>query len=517
MKFKILRISAICLFLPFLLNAQSLTDKQIDSIALKAIKTFNVPGLSLAIVKDGKVAYEHGYGVRSFKTKQPMDANTLAGIASNSKAFTAAALGILVDDGKIKWDDTLTRYIPEFKMYDDYVTHNFTIRDLLTHRSGLGAGAGDLLHNPDSTDFTIKDVIRSLQYLKPASSFRSKYAYDNILYMVASELVKRVSGLEWTDFVEQRIMQPLQMADSRAAFERIKGNGNVIDAHHEEDGKMICERPEDAGLDMGAGGIFSSTADMAKWMLMQLNNGRYGEGLSKRLLSEEVHHDMWTPQTILPVPKSGEYNTHFAAYGLGWFLEDVKGYLEISHTGQDEGMISMVLLIPELHYGITVLTNKDGGGAVLATVEQITDSFLGLKGTDKIKKWTDKVANQRTEADTVTAGIWKKAENTKQNQPLTTFTGTYRDPWFGDVIISPYKNRLWFKSVHSHQLKGEMLPYEKNVWIVKWQYRGLNADAFVRFEADAKDNINGISLKPISPATSFAFDFDDLDFKKVVN
>ena len=379
---------------PCIAMGQALTPSQVDSLAEKAIKAFNVPGLSVAIVKDGTVYYQNGYGVRSIITGQKMDANTLAGIASNSKAFTSAALGILVTEGKLNWDDKLTKYIPEFRMYDDYVTENFTIRDLLTHRSGLGAGAGDLLHNPDSADFTTEDVIRALRYLKPASSFRSKYAYDNILYMVAGELVRRVSGMSWADFIEKRIMQPLQMNDSRASSVRITNNPDVIDGHYEQDGKLKVVKVTDQGIELGAGGIYSSASDMAKWMIMQLDSGKYGPGLSWQLFSPEVHKEMWTPQTIIPVTHYGEYHTHFGAYGLGWFLTDVRGYLQVSHTGQDDGMISEVSMIPELNLGIVVLTNKDGGGAVLAMVDQLTDAYLGIKGTDHIREMAERVKKQ---------------------------------------------------------------------------------------------------------------------------
>ena len=195
--------------------AQPLTTKQIDSLTLKAMKVFNVPGMSIAIVKDGKAAYIKGYGVSSIATRQPVDENTLFGIASNSKAFTTAALGVLVNEGKLKWDDKVIDYIPEFQIFDPYETANFTITDLLTHRSGLAQNEGDLMHNPDSADFTINYVIHNLRYFKPASSFRSTFAYDNILYLVAAELVKRLSGISWQQFIETRVMRPLQMKKQR--------------------------------------------------------------------------------------------------------------------------------------------------------------------------------------------------------------------------------------------------------------------------------------------------------------
>ena len=178
-----------------------------------------MPGIAVAVVKDGKIIHAKGYGVRSLNTMQKVDENTLFGIASNSKAFTVAALGILVDEKKIKWDDKVTDYIPEFRMYNPYVTEEFTIRDLLTHRSGLGLGAGDLMFWPDSSNFTKKDMIHNLRYLKAVSGFRTKFDYDNNLYMVAGEVVARVSGMSWEDFIQTRILNPLGMTASCAFFQ----------------------------------------------------------------------------------------------------------------------------------------------------------------------------------------------------------------------------------------------------------------------------------------------------------
>ena len=287
----------------------------------------------------------------------PVDEHTLFGIASNSKAFTAAAMGMLVDEGKLRWDDKLIDYLPEFRMYDPYVTHEFTLRDMLTHRSGLGIGAGDLMRTPDSSNFTLKDIIYSLRFIKPETSFRSRYAYDNIFYLVAGELIARVSGMSWGDFIESRLLRPLQMTHSGASYKRVKQSTNIIDGHRELNGQLVTITRTDVEMDAGAGGIYASAADMSRWMLMQLHNGRYGPNLTQQFFSEPVHKEMWTPQVIIPASRQGIYNTHFGAYGLGWFLVDVKGVEQIFHTGQDDGMISEVALMPELGLGITVLSN----------------------------------------------------------------------------------------------------------------------------------------------------------------
>ena len=284
-----------------LLHGQPLTSKQIDSLAERSMKAFNVPGIAVAVIKDGKIIHEKGYGVRSLNTQQKMDENTLFGIASNSKAFTAAALGILMDEGKIKWDDKVRDYIPEFKLYSPYVTEEFTIRDLLTHRSGLGLGAGDLMFFPDSSDFVLKDIIYNLRFLKQVSGFRTKYDYDNNLYIVAGEVVARVSGKSWDDFVQERIINPLGMVKTATSFDRLTDKSDVIDGHAPVDGKVQVIARSSMKVGHSAGGINSNISDLCKWVQLWLNKGKYGDGLSKTLFSENVYNEMTSPQTIIQV------------------------------------------------------------------------------------------------------------------------------------------------------------------------------------------------------------------------
>ncbi|GAC1585358.1 MAG: hypothetical protein NVS3B19_02770 [Ginsengibacter sp.] len=232
----LITISQITLF------GQNITSRQVDSIVEKTLKTFDVPGIAVGIIKDGKLILAKGYGVRSLNTMQKVDEHTLFGIASNSKAFIAAALGMLVDEGKLKWDDKVTDYIPEFKLYNPYVTEEFTVRDLLTHRSGLGLGAGDLMFWPDSNNFTKQDMIHNLRYLKQVSGFRSKYDYDNNMYMVAGEVLHKNTGISWEDFIQTRILDPLGMNETAPTFKRLKNKSNVIDPHAPVDGKVVVIR-----------------------------------------------------------------------------------------------------------------------------------------------------------------------------------------------------------------------------------------------------------------------------------
>ena len=298
-------------------SSQTISSGEIDSLVERTMTTFDVPGIAVAIVKDDKVIHSKGYGVRSLNTRLKVDSNTLFGIASNSKAFTTAALGILIDEKKLTWDDRVIDYIPEFRLYNPYVTEEFTIRDLLTHRSGLGLGAGDLMIWPGSNNFTLKDIIHNLRYLKPVSGFRTKYDYDNLLYIVAGEVVARVSGMSWEDFIETRIMQPLSMTGSAASYNRLKDKSNVIDPHAPVDGVVQVIGRDFSEVADAAGGIYSNLTDMCKWITMQMNNGKYGSDLKKQLFSEEVHDAMWSPQTIIQVGRPNAYKTHFASYGSG--------------------------------------------------------------------------------------------------------------------------------------------------------------------------------------------------------
>lgn len=495
-------------------NAQTLSSEAIDGLVERSMKAFDVPGIAVGVIKDGKVIHSKGYGVRSLNGTQKMDENTLFGIASNSKAFTTAALGMLVDEGKIKWDDKVRDHIPEFKLYAPYVSEEFTIRDLVTHRSGLGLGAGDLMFFPDGSDFTLKDVIHNLRYLKPVSGFRSKYDYDNNLYIVAGEVIARVSGKSWADFVEERIIQPLGMTKTAALFERLKDKSNVIDGHAPVNGKVQVIDRSSVKVAAAAGGINSNITDLSKWVITLLSNGKYGD--NKRLISEAVHRELWTPQTIIRVNDPGPYNTHFAAYGLGFFLSDVNGYKQVTHTGGLEGMVTQITMIPELNLGIIVLTNQQEGGAFSSITNQIKDGYFGKSGTDWVTFYSDRRKKSLSDAKTMTDGVWKKIDEAQKSSGVSIdpFIGNYSDAWLGTVTISIKDGKPWFQSKRSPKLTGELLSYKGNTFVVKWVDRSMDADAFVSFSLDEEGKASGFTMRAISPLTDFSYDFHDLEFHR---
>ncbi|MGI4886296.1 MAG: serine hydrolase [Janthinobacterium lividum] len=511
---------ALCTYLPAAAQSPAppvtLDVAAVDAVVAHALQTFKVPGMAVAVVKDGKVVLAKGYGVRSVATKAPVDANTLFGIASNTKAFTTAALGLLVDEGKLRWDDKVTDYIPEFKLYDPYATAEFTVRDLLCHRSGLGLGAGDLMFFPDSTNFTLKDVIHNLRYLKPASSFRTKFDYDNNLYLVAGEVVARISGQPWADFVEARLLKPLGMSHSAAAFARLPDATNVIDAHSEIDGQVrVIPRDRDV-IGGAAGGIYSSVNDLSLWVRMLLG----GPGAPASLLKPATQYELWSPQTILRVRATPTpYNTHFGAYGLGWFLRDVRGYKEAAHTGGLPGMVTQVVLVPEQHLGIIVLTNQESGLAFTAVNDFIEDQYLGLPAHDPVAEMAERAKAYIGGYDRDLATAMKQVALAQKAAPkrpnYAPYLGRYHDAWFGDVTLAAQGPQLWLRAARSPRLVGQLLPYRGNTYVVRWRDRTFHADAFATFALDEQGQATGLRMKPVSEETDFSYDFQDLDLQRV--
>ena len=519
MKKSLLLIVAVFQIISVIAQTQPISARQIDSLTELVLKTFNVPGIAVGVVKDGKLIHAKGYGVANLTTGKKVDENTLFGVASNSKAMTAAVLGQLVDEGKIKWDDRVTDYIPEFKMYDPYVTDAFTIRDLLTHRSGLGLGAGDLMMFPDGSNFTKKDIIHNLRYLKPVSAFRTKYDYDNNLYIVAGEVAERASGIKWEDLVEQRIMKPLGMQKTAASLYRLKDNSNTVRPHAPVNGKLQVLDIDWSESANAAGGIWSNVTDWSKWVITQMNHGKYGEGLQNKIFSAEVHEETWTPQTVIKAGTAAPYNTHFAAYGLGWFLSDVKGYKQVTHTGGLAGMVTQVVMFPELQLGIIVFTNQQMGAAFNAISRTIQDSYLGVSGYDWVKIMKERVDKGEAEAkkigDDVERDMQTQLSKAGGKFNFQPYLGTFRDVWFGDIEISMKNGKAWLDCKRSPKLSGEVLPYKGNSLIVRWADRTLDADAYLMFTTDMDGKPSGLTMKAISPLTDFSFDFHDLDLKRI--
>ncbi|NMO18203.1 serine hydrolase [Pyxidicoccus fallax] len=500
--------------------AQQPAQADIDAVVERTMKTFEVPGIAVAVVQDGKVVMAKGYGVRKLGERAPVTADTLFGIASNSKAFTAAALAMLVDEGKLKWDDRVIDHLPSFQMHDPYVTRELTVRDLLVHRSGLGLGAGDLLYFPRST-FTEDEIVAKLRHIPPASSFRSKYAYDNILYLVAGKVIEKASGKTWSAFMRERIFQPLGMRASNTSVKELRPGANVAIPHAKSDGVLGAIQPMSFDNNAPAAAINSSVNDLARWMLAQLERGAIpGTEGKKRLFSEEQSREMWSAQTVMPIKEPSKalasLRPNFSAYGLGWTLRDYRGFKLVGHTGGLPGYLSRVVLVPELKLGIAVLTNQEEGGGFEAPTWTLLDAYLGAPATDWVAAFKAEDTEREAKANAA-VGLAASARNaqSKPSLPAGAYVGTYRDAWYGDVAIVKEGEKLVLRFSRSPQLTGELEHWQYDTFIARWKERSLNADAYVSFALKPDGAIGEMRMQPVSPLTDFSYDFQDLRFTPV--
>ncbi|WP_350017031.1 serine hydrolase [Rhodanobacter sp. IGA1.0] len=486
-----------------------------------ARKTFDVPGIAVAIVKDGKVVMEQGFGLRQIGKPDQVDARTLFAIASNTKAFTAAALQQLADAGKLKMDDRVIDHLPWFRMSDAYVTHEIRIRDLLAHRSGLSLGAGDLLYWPP-TSYSTKEVVQRLANVPIKNGFRSGYAYDNILFAVATLVIEQASGQSYADYVREHLFQPVGMDESLVDMTYLKPGMDVAMGHAKADFKDLQPVPPMAWLnDPGAGGIYSSVHDLAKWMNVQLAGGVLpgtgNDGEPQRLFSDKAHQEMWSMLTPIrvgkpSVPALAALTPNFSGYGESWFLSDYRGQKLVWHTGGWPGMVSRVTLVPGQNLGVVVLTNAESGAAFNAVTYRVLDAYLNPdQKTDWVAVYDSAVKKSEAKADDSLAK--HEASRDKHSKPslaLARYAGTYRDPWYGDVVVSHENGKLRLRFSKTAQLVGTMTPWQHDTFTVRWDDRTLNADAFVNFDLDVDGHITEMRMQPISPLTDFSFDFQDL-------
>ncbi len=487
----------------------------LDAYVAASMKNFDVPGMAVAIVKDGKIVVAKGYGVRKLGDPTPVDEFTMFGIGSNTKAFTTAALATLVDEGKLSWDDPVYQRLPGFVLYDPYVSHEMTIRDLLTHRSGMGLGEGDLLFWPHTT-YTREEVIYKLRFMKPASSFRSHYAYDNLLYMTAGQIIPAVTGTSWDDYVRERIFAPLGMNHSNVSTAAYKPGDDYAYPHSRVDGKLQVvpfEVLDNAGP---AGAINSCAADMAKWVQVQLNRGKFVDR-DGRLFAEQRSKEMWSPQTILPPgdppPPLAALKANFADYALGWGLRDYHGRKLVGHTGGLSGFVSRVMLVPEENLGVVVLTNAEEGGAFDSILYHVLDHYFQLPPTDWIANFKTLRDNQEKDA----AVTMKKAEGaravgSRPSLPLEKYAGVYNDAWYGPITIRMENGGLIMTFDHTPSMIGDLQHWQYDTFKAHWRVRNIE-DAFVTFSLNPNGSIDSARMAAVSPLADFSFDYQDLLLK----
>jgi CubicO group peptidase (beta-lactamase class C family) len=511
---------AATLLLSLCAAAQTAPPADLDAWVERARREFDVPGIAVAVVKDGAVAHAKGYGVRKLGEARPVDERTLFGIASNTKAFTATALAMLVDEGKLSWDDPVQRHIPWFQLYDPYVTRELTVRDTLCHRSGLGLGAGDLLFWPD-TDVTRREVVAAARHIRPASSLRSRYAYNNLMFVVAGEVVAAVSGMSWDEFVTRRSLAPLGMADTRIGSAGFHGGPNVALPHSR--GWRLAGAPlrpiaptrDDTWA--AAAGIRSSVTDLARWVIANLDGGKVN---GKALWSERSARELWSAQTVQRVsdPPEPLKNTksNFAAYALGWTLRDYRGRKVVSHGGALTGMVSIVVMMPEEKLGVVVLTNQEEGGAMSSIVYHVLDHYLNAPATDWIAAYQT-TGEERLKRSAEAERKQEAARNaaSKPSLELARYAGEYTDAWYGKAIVAAGDGKLKLRMSRTPVMLAALEHWQYDTFKAVFQDNTI-PDAFVTFALDHEGKIERMTMRATSGIADFSFDYHDLLFRPAV-
>lgn len=484
-------------------------------------REFGVPGVSIAIVEDGKVTFTHGWGVRDISTNQPVDADTIFFTGSTGKAFTNAALATLVDEGKIKWDDKVIDHMPDFRMWDPWVTREMTIRDLLVHRSGLGLGEGDLLFLPNST-LSRKETVRRIRYLKPATSFRSGYAYDNILYMAAGQLIEEVSGETWERYIHDHVFAPLGMKNSTDTDAEYQADPNHARPHSRSSGTihgMGIQTPLDENATIAqnaapAGGLAISANDMSRWLLTQLGRGKI-PGTDKRLFSEEQSEQMWTGQVIMPIrhfpAEFAVTEPNFNLYALGWDIQDYRGSKVIGHDGAVLGSQATIALLPQKNVGIFIAANSEDGEIILGLRDELLDHYLGLPVShwpEKFHKFKlDRLAAAAKQVESAQAAPAKAGPSLS----LDHYVGDYTDPWYGTIKVRQSAAGLAIDFPHSSGMGGPLTHYQYDTFKTNPSLKWVEP-AYVTFSIDANGKVDRVTMKPVSPAADFSWDYQDLLF-----
>ena len=490
---------------PLLSLAQNLDEKlkEIDDYANAVMTTHKTSsaGMAIAIVKDDKIAFAKGYGLRELGKSDPVDQNTVFAIASNSKAFTAAALAILVDEKKLAWDDKVSKYLPGFQMYDPWVTSELTVRDLVSHRVGLDTFSGDLLWY--ETTYSTDEILNRLRYLKPVSSFRTRYGYQNLMFIAAGRVVEKVSGRPWCDFLKERVLGPLGMNRTVCTIKDLTDNAAM--PHNESGGTLRVLHRGNVDGAMPAAGLNSSVADLSKWIRLQLGRGKF-EG--KQVFSEQQSWLMWQPNIMLPISEAASNNNptrHFNAYGMGWFLYDYYGRKIINHSGGLDGMLSYTVLIPEENVGFVVLTNSESP-AFGVMMNKIRDVFVNApkrdwnaEAAEQAKTSKENAAKEREKVDAA------RAVNTKPTLPMAAYAGTYSDKLYGDVVISEEGGKLVMRFTPSPNFVADLEHWHYDTFQIKWRPSTVYnfPRGFVTFTIDK--NAKTDELKIDQPNNDFWF------------
>jgi CubicO group peptidase (beta-lactamase class C family) len=483
--------------------AQTLDERlaEIDAYAKKVMSDWDQPGMAIAVVKDGKVTFAKGYGTREMGKNEPVNPDTVFAIASNSKAFLTATLAILVDEKKLNWDDKVSKYLPEFQMYDPWVTSELTVRDLVTHRVGLDTFSGDLLWY--ETTYSPAEILKRVRHLKPVSSFRSRYGYQNLMFIAAGRIVEKISGKPWCQFVKERIHDPLGMTRTTCSIRDLTDNAAL--PHNESGGRMrVLHRGNVDGADSAAS-LNSSVADLSKWIRTQLGRGSF-EG--KQIFSPERSWEMWQPYLAQQISEQASRNNptrHFSGVAMGWFVYDYQGRKVINHSGGLDGMLSFTVLVPEEDLGFVILTNSESP-AFRIMMNKMLDVFLGAPERDWNAEAKAASERSRTNAEEARKKVdASRIADTRPTLPLGDYTGTYSDKLYGDIEVALENGRLVMRFLPAPNFVADLEHWHYDTFVIRWRPSvAYNFPrGFVTFTIDGRGKTD--ELKIDQPNSDFWF------------
>lgn len=487
-------------------NSQTIDVNAIDLYAQKLTKEFSVPGLSIGIVRNDSILFMKGYGLRELEKDLPVSENTIFSVGSISKTFTALTLGILVDQEKINWDDRVRKYLPYFELYDPYVTENFTIRDLLTHRSGLPMVSGGTLWY--HSDLSRTDVIKKLRYLKPVSGFREKAEYQNVMFLVASEVVKAVSGMSWDDFLKVNVFDKLKMKNSTSVSTVREENKNIARPYiiNKNFEKVLVEQEKGDNI-APAALIYSSAFDMVNYLRMLLNDGTFGKDT---VISKSVLHEMFKPQIIFPY-WPGPMHNQFSSYGLGWWITPVRNHIVIDHSGSVDGMLANMVMIKDLNIGIIVLSNTTEMVPLLLTWKLLEQIFndKSFDVYERIKNFNAKEMEMNEKDKLLIEQT--RIPNTKPSLNLNSYKGTYNDKMYGDILIDIKNKNLEIRFSHTPLFTGKLVHWHHDTFKIEWKDERVPS-GFLTFNFDSQQKITGITLEQ---PDLLDVNFKELEIKKI--
>ncbi|HET9445922.1 MAG TPA: serine hydrolase [Steroidobacteraceae bacterium] len=491
---------------------QSSMERSIDAAFEDVYERYRLPGLALGVVRNGEIVYTRTAGETIAGSGQRVDSRTIFKIASNSKAMTTAVLARLVDAGKLRWDDPVTRYLPQFRMHDPWVTREMQVRDLLLHNSGLREGAGDLMFWPEPNLFTRADVIAGLAHLKPHHSFRSHYDYDNLMYVVAGEVAAAAAGTSYEALVQRELFEPLQMSRCQVGEWQRDVVGNVAQPHMREGDDNVVIRKDDETIPVStsaaAGGIRCSLDDMLKWVSMWLDE-------DSQWLSSTQRQAVWTPH--MPMPLSARARrwdgSRFNAYGYGWRLSDVDGVLRVAHTGTLAGMYSAVTLLPEKDTGFVFMINGEGSEARVVLNQILVKLFTAPGERRRVVDYAAELARERQQQPqepTAPALARSRAVPGTFAKQL----GIYQDPWFGEVAVCERDGAIEFAARKSPRLTGAVMQAGERL-LVDWRDDSIDAEAWLDFSSPASGSPMALRMSKVDPEADFSYDYEDLAFTRV--